>query len=151
MVFFAVQYGRLSWLSPRCITITIHDFSTRMMVCTRGAQRDVIARSLQISESTPVLVPRAPPFAAVGHQQAFCGAAKRTAGTSPKTGVPRVKLDANTRTGTRPSHERRWDLRTHSKKWSAKLRILYSRRGARTKHFESCSAHRNGEYDIAGS
>jgi len=35
---------------------------------------------------------------------------KGAAGTNPRTGAPRVKLDTNMRTGARPLHERRWDL-----------------------------------------
>jgi len=32
------------------------------------------------------------------------------AGTSPRIGSPRVKLDANTRTGARPKCEPRWNF-----------------------------------------
>ena len=120
-----------------------------------GAQRDIIANSLQASELTPVISLKGPPFAPVGYQRAACGAMKRTVGTSPKRRVPRVKLDTNARTGAGPLRERRWDLddnpqrRRCSKNSSAKDAVF----PARCKEMDCVSrnVHRSGEYDIAES
>ena len=106
LVFFAVQSGCLRWLLLRCIMITIHDLSTRMTVCIQKHS------AAHVSEWTPVIGVKSPSFArrACRYLRASCGAAKRPGGTRPGRGVPRLKLDTNTRTGARATRERRWVL-----------------------------------------
>jgi len=46
------------------------------------------------------------------------------AGTSPRIGAPRVKLDANTRTGARPKHEPRWNSGRSDRRYRGKARVF---------------------------
>ena len=64
-------------MSKLAVTAVYHDHDLQSLHQNDGvhpgAQSEMIANSLQVSEWTPVTGDEDPPFAAVGYQRASCG------------------------------------------------------------------------------